>query len=241
MTPTLANQYSAATTGSSTTVATLTGVTAGKNDLLILMTFAPDPVGTSTSMSDGSNTYTRRQQQINSSGGLISICELWSSAISVALNSATITWTLPSAVNNKGMMALIFTNLSSPILDQTAGGNNNAPTTSLSGTATATTTTAIELIVGGFGLYSASGAVTGVSAGSGWTSGGSILQWGVSNALTLFMEYRNVSSTSTYRVSGTSTGTATEYSNTIGTFSYSPPIAQRHRSPIVNFQNPGIM
>ena len=132
------------TAGTSLTITTTAAVSAGDD---IIVTFATDPAGAVSSISDGSNTYNQVVDVTNSGNVRTMIYAAYN--VAALASGATITINHASTTARVAQV-LVFRGLAnSSVLDQTHTGTGNG-TTASSG-ATSTTTQASELLIGAVG------------------------------------------------------------------------------------------
>ena len=177
------------------------GVPAGHT---VIVTVALDPAAGAVSCSDSKgNTYTKDLDVTRGSGtdGVRTV--VCSAAIRTALAAGnTVVATHPSVIA-RAVNAAEFSGFLTPALDRSASATG--ATTTLSSGATAVTTQAAELLIGAAGIESKH--PTDFTPAPGYTSLGyassETIPNGLAKQITLYTQYRVVSTTGSYSANGT--------------------------------------
>jgi len=207
------------TAGTTLTVTTTAPVTAGDD---ILLTFATDPAGTVSSVSDGVNTYNQVIDVTNTGNVRTMIYAAYN--VTALPSAATITITHTSVTARSAVVSVFRGLANSAVVDQTktATGSTNA----VSSGATGTTTQADELLIGAVGLEGPN-----VDAPSVWQNSFSFgprlgTSFGSSSGgdtdITSQMGWRIVSATASYTAQLVNLNTTRDWAAAIATFKSGP-------------------
>jgi len=205
--PTLAG-FTSAGPASGTTVACpacAAGDSVAVGDLLVASFYQPNAGNNVSGITDTQgNTWTFANRNLVSPGNLSSDLEQWYCVVTHPLASTdTVTVTVPASQANKVVIISHLKGCSSTPLDQMVASavSNNSTAGVLTSSSTPATTQAVEAVVAMWALYMGSAVgVPAITPGSGYTYIGSI-NYGPSNSIELYVEFKTVSSTSTQNAS----------------------------------------
>lgn len=192
------------TSVTSTAISTTTG------NLIVVLAGSAGQAFTGSPVTDsGGHTWTPCPGQVNFPGSGTRVIQYYSANIT---GSASHTFTAATSVSDDLTIVVYeFTDTTTSVCDQSAGGGHDTEVTSHTSATTGTTTAAAELLVGGMATGDTFGAT--VTGTNGWT----VSNYNNGGGTDVAGAYRVVSSTGTYNYTATS-ATAARSSMSIGTY-----------------------
>jgi hypothetical protein len=204
------------TAGTTLAVTTSAAVTAGDD---IIVTFATDPAGAVSSVSDGTNTYSQVVDVTNSGNVRTMIYAAYN--VNALGSGATITITHTSVTARVAQVMVFHGLANSSVVDQTKTATGTSASTHSSG-ATSTTTQASELLIGVAGREGPNMDAPGIWANSftgrihlGTTFGS---YTGDDTDISIFGSFRIVNATAAYTASISTFATSRDWAAGIATF-----------------------